>query len=140
MIAKLGTGCFGLLALLSLSWVCMGAAYTSSTVQQLALTPGPTYAYVSQADAKQISRVVGGITGGLGVGFFACTGLPAAAVFGAFMLVCFSSWQSDRRHQEILAAERLRNDILGNMALVQMAQAQMQYNDGSQKRKREHYE
>jgi hypothetical protein len=69
----------------------------------------------------------GGLGMAVGFPFFLCTGAPAALVFLIIALICYSMYTSERRHQEMLAASYARNDMLGNMATIQLAQAQMQH-------------
>lgn len=136
-MSKLGTGCFALLTMLSLAWICVGAVFTSSVAGSVALTPAPRSTLVSAADAKAISTMAAGITGGLGLGFFACTGLTSAVICAVLTLVCYFNWQDERRHRERLQADHARNDVLANMALAQLAQAQIQNTDLQGKKKRD---
>ncbi len=109
---------FGLCALLSLAWLCGGTIVWQSGVQ-IAQTP-------TNADPSTVD-IAKSITGGLGVGFFACTGLPAAAIFALLSLACNGAYQTERRHQEMLTAQYNRNEALGNMTEIQLAQAKMQF-------------
>lgn len=120
---RIGTGCFGLLTMLAALWICGGTAIWSYAGQQAALTQRP-----GSVQDKQINQVSSGITLGLGAGTFACTGIPVALISGFFAVLCFSGWQTERRHQEMIDVERSRNAVLSGMAMTQIAQAQMQYN------------
>jgi len=120
---RLGTGCFGLLTMLAVLWICGGTALWSYAGQQAATTQRP-----GSAQDRQINQMASGITLGLGAGTFACTGIPVALISGLFAILCFSGWQAERRHQEMITVEQSRNAVLAGMAMTQIAQAQMQYN------------
>lgn len=124
---KFGFGCFGFLALISLGWICFGLAATSSAASQIQANPpaATRSPYLSANDEKAINQASVGIASGLTMSVFACTGLPAAAFCMLLSLLCFFGWQAERRHQERLTADYARNEILGNMAVAQMAQAQL---------------
>jgi len=110
----------------------MGVVLTSQIpgqVQNIAQADKNNQQY--SPEAKQAATAITTVFGGtVTLSFFLCTGIPAAVVCILFALVCESSWQAERRHREQLEAAYARNDILGNMATIQLAQAQMQHNSG----------
>lgn len=128
------SGCFLILTILSCGWISTGLFLTSQApalVNQVAKDSKSTAPKDAQQAATAITTL---LTGGVSLSFFLCTGIPAGLFCGMLAIVFYSLHTSERRHQEMLNAQMVRNDTLGNMATVQLAQAQMQYGDMQNKR------
>jgi hypothetical protein len=136
-MARFGCGVFSLLTFLAIAWMCVGFAATSTAIGQAAQAPLPNVRNLPADQQKAVTTIASGITGSLSLSFFACTGIPAGALFTILALMCYSASENERRHQERLAADHQRNDILGNMAVAQMAQAQLKYNEIQQNQRQQ---
>ncbi len=104
---------FSVLALLAAGWLCYGLVIvpqaTNQTLQQAPKT-GDNAAYKAGA----------AIGGGIGLTFFACTGLPLFALFSLLAWRNQAGLRTEQRHQEQL-------DVLHQQAQAQTAQAQIQF-------------
>lgn len=95
---------FGVLALLSLAWICYGV-FTASSVASNMLSATVTPAGNLDAETAQAARAAGvGIGAGIGLTFFLCSGLPL------FVLFSLLSWRNsvglrkEQMHREQLEA------------------------------------
>lgn len=93
---------FGFLFILSLLWICGGSALMSNAVQRT-VDQNPNATDTTEATAFNAGA---GIGGGLGITFFACTGLPLAAFFGLMAWRNSVGLRNDKRHKEQLDALR----------------------------------
>lgn len=97
---------FGLLTLLSLAWLCYGITATGSAFSSVVSTPAPTSTYLNQSDANAARAVGATIGGGLGLTFFACTGLPFTLIFGLLAWRNAAGLRTQQRHEELMNIER----------------------------------
>lgn len=95
---------FGVLALLSLAWICYGM-FTASSVASNMLSATVTPAGNLDAETARAARAAGvGIGAGIGLTFFLCSGLPL------FVLFSLLSWRNsvglrkEQMHREQLEA------------------------------------
>lgn len=87
---------WGLLTLAALGWVCYGLTVTSGAVgSQLGTTTA------QRSEAFQAGTLIGG---GLGVGFFLCTGLPFLLLFGFLYWRNGVAIRESKRHAETIQA------------------------------------
>lgn len=115
---------FCMMLLVALAWTCGGTALMTVGVQQAHTTADP---HLSAQDNQAVDFLSKGMVGSMGVSFFLCTGIPASLVLFLLAFITNSADIAERRHRELLAAQMIRNDALGNMATFQAAQAQMQF-------------
>jgi hypothetical protein len=114
---------FLVLAVLALLWVCGGSALFSSAASDVAQTPAPTIQGLSQQEANSYRGLGAAIGGGLGITFFACTGLPLALLFGLLAWRNSAGITNERRHREALAIQDKQFQALQQTAMASSAQA-----------------
>ncbi len=115
---KLRSQLFGILALLSLAWLCYGFSATSSAFSNVMSTPIATSDGLDVDTAKAATALGAGIGSGLGITFFACTSLPFTLLFGLLAWRNSVGLKTQKRHEEMLEATRNQGkstaDILSN--------------------------
>lgn len=97
---------FGLLALLSLAWLCYGVTATSSAFNSVVSTPAATAGSLSQSDANAARAAGATIGSGISLTIFACTGLPLLLIFGLLSWRNSAGLRAKQRHEELLEVER----------------------------------
>lgn len=98
----------GILALLSLLWICYGVSISGQAFQAVVSTPVNAAGFDAEtADALQTAGIAGaGLGAGLGMTFFVCSGLPFALFFG------FLFW----RNGTVIARKREHDQTLRVLA------------------------
>lgn len=97
---------FGVLALLSLAWMCYGV-YASSSVASNLLEATVTPASGIDTETAQAARTVGvGIGAGIGLTFFLCSGIPFFLLFSLLSWRNSAGLRKEQMHQEQLNAIR----------------------------------
>ena len=84
---------WGILALLSMAWMCYGLAASSSAFSQSTET--------NSSEAYQAGAAIGA---SMGIGVFICTGLPFLLIFLFAYGRAGASLRSERQHRETLEA------------------------------------
>lgn len=97
---------FGLLALLSLAWLCYGVTATGSAFSSVVSTPERGSSSLSASDANAAKAVGATLGSGLSLTIFACTGLPFLLIFGLLSWRNSVGLKTQKRHEETLDAMR----------------------------------
>jgi parvulin-like peptidyl-prolyl isomerase len=118
---------FSILALLSLGWIALGFSATSQVVSDISKTAVPTSQYLSPEDAKAARDVGTAIGSTMSLGVFLCTGLPLLIVSSLLAWRNQVGIRSEKRHKEQIALQQQQVDAARQMAMSQVAQAQMQF-------------
>lgn len=97
---------FGVLAILALLWIVYGFVATSSAASNVMATPVAvaTDSVLSQSEAQAATNAGVALGTGLGIGIFACTGLPFLLIFGLLSWRNSVGLKTQKRHEETLAA------------------------------------
>lgn len=106
-IMKFRSRLFGVLALLSLAWICYGTfAYTSYFGDFLNRPTPPPSGSLTSEDRTNIQNAGATIGTGIGFTFVLCTGLPFFALFGLLAWRNSAGLRKEQMHKEQLNAIR----------------------------------
>jgi hypothetical protein len=97
---------FGILALLSLAWLCYGFSATGSAFNSVVSTPVAGSSSLTASEANAARTAGAAIGGGLGLTFFACTSLPFTLLFGLLAWRNAAGYRNQKRHEELMDIER----------------------------------
>jgi hypothetical protein len=116
---------FSFFALLSFGWICYGLTAASSVVSDIAQTPLPTSENFTEEYMATLRGVGTTIGTGLGVAFFACTGLPLGILFSLLAWRNQVGYRNEQRHQQQMGAYERQVSALNQAAMSQATQASL---------------
>lgn len=93
---------WGVLALLSLGWICYGLFASGTALDEVTSTPVATVEGVDTEDLQDARAAGATIGAGIGITFFLCSGIPFLILFLLLAWRNNAGYRNEERHLETL--------------------------------------